>query len=275
MPRAAAGPGAGAPTTTSMVSSGSGSAGGSAFLRPRRLGGASPESTGSTTSGGAGGGGGGRGGAVRAEPATRPMEAIPRPTAATEVRVLIRVPRNSTQANRVPAPQVDSSRARGAAMIAPTRPPDSCRTAGAELAGGAPLARWSRPSPPTSTASSPMVTRPATMSSLGRRPPEQGQGQPADQQRHRVGAVAEQAAEQQGHEHPEPAPVLEPDPEGQHQGEHDQEDPLDVALVGRQGLAGALADPLGAGRALGRRPPAAGGRGSPGLWSPGSRLGHP
>ena len=51
-------------------------------------------------------------------------------------------------------------------MIAPTSPPDSCRTAGAELAGGAPLDRWSRPSPPTSTASSPMVTRPATMSSL-------------------------------------------------------------------------------------------------------------
>ena len=149
-----------------MVSSGSGSGTGSARLRPRRLGGASPESIGSTTSGGAGGGAGGRGGAVRAEPAARPMELTPRATAATEVLVLMRVPRNSTQANRAPAPQVDSSRASGAAMIAPTRPPDSCRTAGAESAGGAPLARWSRPRPPTSTASSPMVTRPATMSSL-------------------------------------------------------------------------------------------------------------
>src|SRR5512132_1348784 len=164
--RAPAASGSGVPATTSRVSSGSETGTGSALPRPRRRGGASPESTGSTTSGGAGGGGGGFGGAVRADPATRPIEATPRPTAATEVRVLIRVPRNSTPANSMPAPQLDSSRARGAAMIAPTSPPESWRTAGTESAGGAPLARWSRPSPPTTTASSPMVTRPATMSSL-------------------------------------------------------------------------------------------------------------
>ena len=161
------------------------------------------------------------------------MEVTPRATAATEVRVLIRVPRNSTQANRRPAP-ADRSRASGAARIAPTRPPESCRTAGPSRRRGAP-GQVEQAEPADEHGQQPDGDPAGDHVVLGRRVPEQGQGQSGDQQGHRVGAVAEQVAEQQGHERPEPALVLEPDAEGHDHGEQDQE-PLDVALVGRQAL---------------------------------------
>ncbi len=108
----------------------------------------------------------GSGGGVAQDLRTWPTRAAPRPTDATEVLVATSVPRNTRQTNMALAPQTDSRPARGVAVTAPTRPPEVCSRWGSADARGAPLARWSRPRPPTSSASSPMATRAPTASSL-------------------------------------------------------------------------------------------------------------